>query len=415
MSSSLFRKEAIENNAQRLLGDVLLMRPISFWIYTVTVLLIVIIIATFLAFGTFSRREMVSGYLIPDKGLVRVFAPSNGVIDQQYTNDGQQVRKGENLLEIATERGTLDSVSIQEQLLGRLLEQKINLSQRINDEESVFVSERNRLLITLGNTHHEYDQLQQQIESQQSEVKISQKLLGKYKTLRDKGLVSEEELIRKKNDYLNKKTNLDATKRLLITKRTEIANTQKQSEQLPLRKSNRLQELQSQYAQLEERIIELKSSSSYIVKAPVNGRVTAAQMSIGQNVFSTKPILTIIPEGTQLYAELFLPSRAIGFVKKGQRVLMQYDAFPYQRYGLYEGEVVQIAETVMSPLEAAIPLVTQEPVYRIKVQLDQQTINAYGKVMLLQSGMSVSASIILEERSLGQWLLEPIYSLKGKL
>ncbi len=415
MSSSLFRKEAIENNTQRLLGDVLLLRPLSFWVYTLAILIIVSVVGILLVFGTFARREMVTGYLIPDKGVVRVYAPFNGVIDQHYITDGQQVTKGENLFEIVTERGTKDSVSIQQQLLNRLLEQKNNLAQRINDEKGVFDSENNRLSITLGNTNSEYDQLRQQIQSQQEEVSLSNELLEKYKTLKNKGLISEEELFRKKNDYFNKKASLDAAKRLLITKRTEITNTQKQSEQLPLRKSNRLQELQNQYAQLEERIIELKNSSSYTVKAPVNGRVTAAQMTIGQSVFSTKPVLTIIPENTQLYAELFLPSRAIGFVKKDQKVLLRYDAFPYQRYGLYEGTVIQIAETVINPTEASIPLPIQEPVYRIKVALDQQTINAYGKEMLLQSGMSVAADIILEERSLGQWLLEPIYSLKGKL
>ncbi|MEW7278149.1 HlyD family efflux transporter periplasmic adaptor subunit [Aquimarina sp. 2201CG1-2-11] len=415
MSSSLFRKEAIENNTQRLLGDVLLLRPLSFWIYTLAILIIVSVVGILLAFGTFARREMVTGYLIPDKGVVRVYAPFNGVVDQHYITDGQQITKGENLFEIVTERGTKDSLSIQQQLLNRLLEQKNNLEQRIDDEKGVFASENNRLSITLGNTNSEYDQLQQQIKSQQEEVNLSKELLEKYKTLKHKGLISEEELLRKKNDFFTKKTAIDAAKRLLITKRTEITNTQKQSEQLPLRKNNRLQELQNQYAQLEERIIELKNSSSYTVKAPVNGRITAAQMTIGQSVFSTSPILTIIPENTILYAELFLPSRAIGFVKKGQKVLLRYDAFPYQRYGLYEGTVIQIAETVINPTEASIPLPIQEPVYRIKVALDQQTINAYGKEMLLQSGMSVAADIILEERSLGQWLLEPIYSLKGKL
>ncbi len=125
MSSPLFRKEAIQNNTQRLLGDVLLLRPISFWIYTITTLIVVITIGVFLAFGTFARREMVSGYLIAHKGLVRVFAPFNGVIDQHYIKDGQQVIKGENLFEIVTERGTKDSLSIQQQLLHRLLEFKI--------------------------------------------------------------------------------------------------------------------------------------------------------------------------------------------------------------------------------------------------------------------------------------------------
>ncbi|MEW7278565.1 HlyD family efflux transporter periplasmic adaptor subunit [Aquimarina sp. 2201CG1-2-11] len=415
MSTSLFRKEAIENNTQRLLGDVLLVRPISFWIFTITALLIVILVSAFLGFGTFARKEMVTGYLIPDKGVIRVHAPISGTINQRYIDEGQYIKKGENLLEVTTERGTKDSLSIQQQLLYRLLDQKANLEERIADEKGVFDSEESRLSIALGNTNGEYVQLEQQLQSQQQEVALHKTQVKKYTKLREKGLVSEEELIRKRNTYFSIKSTYNAMQRQLINKRTEITNTQKQSEQLPLRKNNRLQELQSQYTQLEERIIELKNSSSYVVKAPISGRVTASQMVIGQQVSTSTGLLTIIPENTELFAELFLPSRAIGFVVKGQQVLVRYDAFPYQRYGLYEGKIVQIAETVIHPNEAAIPIPIQEPVYRIKVALDSQSINAYGKEMPLQSGMSIAADIILEKRTLGEWLLEPIYSLKGKL
>jgi len=415
MSSDLFRKEAIENNTQRLLGSVLLLSPISFWVATLLLTLIVGVIATLLVFGSFARREAVSGYLVPDKGIVWVYPQYNGIINQYYISDGQQINKGDNLVEINTERGTKDSLSVHQQLLNRLLAQKLNLEQRIIDETSVFESENNRLSLTLGNTNSEYQQLLLQQQNQKEQVLLAKSTWEKYQALRKKELVSEDELTLKRNVYFNAKATLNNTKRLLLNKRTEITNTQKQSEQLPLRKSNRLQELQLQHSQLEERIVELKSSHSYMIKAPVNGRVTASQVTIGQQVTSTAPVLTIIPENTILHAELFLPSRAIGFVKKGQQVLIRYDAFPYQRYGLYQGTITQIAEAVINPAQIPIPIPVKEPVYRIKVALQKQNINAYGKKMPLQSGMSVAADIILEERSLGQWLLEPIYSLKGRL
>ncbi|AXT59349.1 HlyD family efflux transporter periplasmic adaptor subunit [Aquimarina sp. AD10] len=415
MSSPLFRKEAIENNTQRLLGDVLLIRPISFWIFTFAMVLLVAIVSLFLVFGKFARRETVAGFLVPDKGVVRVYAPFNGIIDQKHTIDGSKVTKGQNLLEVTTERGSKDSISINQQLIIRLETQKTNLTQRIDDEILVLDSEGNRLSVVLSNHKSEYYQITRQIKSQQEELKLLKEEWDKYIKLMKKGLISEDILNSKRNAYFNSKASLDATKRFRIQKKTEIANTEKQLEQSPLRKNNRLQELQHQYAQLEERLIELKNSRSYIIKAPVNGRVTSSQITIGQNVSPAVPILTIIPENTVMHAELFLPSRAIGFIKKNQEVLMRYDAFPYQRYGLYKGKIIQIAEAVISPNEVIIPIASQEPVYRIKVALDMQAINAYGKRMPLQSGMSVVADIILEERSLGQWLLEPIYSLKGKL
>ena len=116
-----------------------------------------------------------------------------------------------------------------------------------------------------------------------------------------------------------------------------------------------------------------------------------------------------------LYAELYLPSRAIGFVNEGQKVMLRYDAFPYQRYGLYEGTVSSIASAVINPNEASNLIQSQEPVYKVNVELKEQFVTAYNKKMPLQSGMSVNADIILGERSLAEWLLEPIYSLRGKI
>lgn len=415
MSSPLFRKEAIQNNTQRLLGDVLLTRPVSFWIFIIAITLLVIMVGTLLLFGKFARRETVAGYLLPDKGLVKVYAPYNGIIDKKFITEGQQVTKNENLLEITTERGSKDSLSVNQQLINRLLEQKANLKQRLIDESNVLDSENSRVSIKLSNHKSEYYQISQQLDSHQEQLKISKTQWEKYKKLRIKGLISEDALLAKRDNYYRSKATLDATKRLKINKQTEIANAQKELEQSPLRKNTRLQELENQHTQLEERLIELKNRRSYTIKAPVNGRVTSTQINIGKNVSSSVPVLTVIPENTVLHAELFLPSRAIGFVKKNQKVLLRYDAFPYQRYGLYEGRIIQIAQAVINPNEALLPISSQEPVYQIKVALNKQSIDAYGKQMQLQSGMSVAADIILEERSLGQWLLEPIYSLKGKL
>ncbi|WP_158447842.1 HlyD family secretion protein [Aquimarina longa] len=415
MSSSLFRKEAIQSNTQRLLGDVLLIRPMSFWIFIIAITMIVLIVGAFLAFGTFARKEMVTGYLIPDKGVVRVYAPFNGIIEQKHNTDGQKVSKGQNLLEITTERGTKDSISVNQQLINRLEDQIISLQQRIKDETLVLDSEGSRLSAILTNYTSEYYQINQQLQNQKEQTQLAKKQWNIYKGLKLRGLVSDDDLSNKRNIYFSTKASFNATKRMQISKKTEITNTQKQVEQSPFRKNNRLKELQNQYTQLEERLIELKNSRSYTIKAPVNGRITSSQVTIGQQVSSIVPVLTIIPENTTLYAELFLPSRAIGFIKKKQEVLIRYDAFPYQRYGLYQGKVIQIAETVIMPNEIAIPMPIKEPVYRVKVALGEQSINAYGKKIPLQSGMSIAADIILEERSLGEWLLEPIYSLKGKL
>jgi membrane fusion protein len=56
-----------------------------------------------------------------------------------------------------------------------------------------------------------------------------------------------------------------------------------------------------------------------------------------------------------------------------------------------------------------------EPLYRITVQLSAQTVTAYGMSRALQAGMLVDADVLQEKRHLYEWVLEPLYSLTGKL
>ena len=412
--TKLFRKEAIENNAQRLLGDVILLRPISFWVLTITFLVIVVIVLIFLVYGTFARREAVIGFLVPDKGMVRVYAPFSGVVDSKTIIDGQLVQKGDALIKISTQRGLFDDLSVNQQLIGQLNSRQTQLRERIKDEALVFESEKKRLQLSYENLERELYQLSKQMEVQQQQLDLAKGQWQKYQDFKKRDLITEAELVSRNNSYLSAKSNLDVAKRQKIAKQSEKNNIEKQIEQLPLKKNNLLQDLQNTLTQLDERLIELEGSESYAVKASIDGRVTSVQVHPGQTVSPNTSLLTIIPNDTILYAELFLPSRAIGFVREGQKVMLRYDAFPYQRFGLYEGYVEQVAQAVINPSEAGIPLPTLEPVYRVKVSLSSQSVNAYGKKLTLQAGMSISADIILEERSLGEWLLAPIYSLRGK-
>lgn len=67
------------------------------------------------------------------------------------------------------------------------------------------------------------------------------------------------------------------------------------------------------------------------------------------------------------------------------------------------------------PGEVDMPVPIQEPMYRVEVALGQQNIRAYGNNIPLQSGMLLSADIVLEQRSLISWLFEPILSLRGQI
>jgi membrane fusion protein len=118
--------------------------------------------------------------------------------------------------------------------------------------------------------------------------------------------------------------------------------------------------------------------------------------------------LSILPDGSTLRAELFVPTRAAGFVRKGQRVRLLYEAFPYQNFGTYGGRIVQVSRTVLTPADAAGPIELRQPAYRVTVSLDRPDVDAYGEKMPLQPDMLLNADIILDSRALMSWILNPL-------
>jgi hypothetical protein len=181
-------------------------------------------------------------------------------------------------------------------------------------------------------------------------------------------------------------------------------------------------------AEIDRRIgaLDLESAAAaarreIVVSAPEDGVVTAIQTESGGGVNTSVPLLSIIPSGSKLKAQLFAPSRVVGFLRPGQRVLLRYEAFPYQKFGQYEGTVTSVSRSATSPslLSQQVSGLTSlfgsnAPVYEINVALARQSVMAYGKPVPLQPGMQLEADVLIEKRRLIEWVLDPIFTLTGK-
>ena len=94
--------------------------------------------------------------------------------------------------------------------------------------------------------------------------------------------------------------------------------------------------------------------------------------------------------------------------------MLRYDAFPYERFGQYHGRIVDIGRNVWSPGDRVGPLSAKEPVYRVDVGLDKQSVAALDQEFPLRPGMSVNADLLLEKRTLFEWIFEPVIKLKER-
>jgi membrane fusion protein len=152
-----------------------------------------------------------------------------------------------------------------------------------------------------------------------------------------------------------------------------------------------------------------------VIRAPIAGTITNIAVSLGASLAEDALLATVLPKGSGLEAQLLVPTRAAGFVQPGNEVVLRYDAFPFQRFGQYRGSVHNVSRTVWSPGEKVGPMTVREPVYRIDVQLDRQTVAAGGQEIALRPGMMVNADILLEKRTVFEWIFEPVLELRGRL
>ncbi len=414
MTLPLFRQDAIEEQKDRLYGEVLLSQPLSLPIITFSILFVVIVITLLLVYGTYARREAVVGYLVPDKGLVKIYAPLQGILSELHIKEGQKVTKGQTLLTVSTLRANKDGADQGTLVLNKLQQRKSSLQEKIKQEKLLHNSKTETIVLQIAGIERELSQLKVSIGLQQKQLKLSKIKLADMKALLVQGFISENKVKDAEQITLDSELRFKSTQRQQIQLENKLNDFQQEQKQIPLEWLSQLSDLDRNLSDIEQQILEILGRRVYTIRAPISGRLTVLQITEGQTLDIRLPLLAIVPEGTELQAELFLPTRAAGFISQGQKVYLRYGAFPYQHYGLYEGKVNNIAQVILTPNELPIPVPLKEPVYRVKVLLDKQTVTAYGKEFQLQAGMLLGADIVLEERTLGQWLFEPIYGLKGR-
>ena len=74
--------------------------------------------------------------------------------------------------------------------------------------------------------------------------------------------------------------------------------------------------------------------------------------------------------------------------------------------------MAKVSHTILTGNDATGPITLNEPAYRVTVLPERPDIDAYGRKMPLQPGMLLKADVILEQRSLMRWLLDPVLSAR---
>jgi membrane fusion protein len=416
----LFRREAIDyQRYQHDLGEITLLQPFSLKLLTWFLILVVVLIITFLYFSQFSRKQTVSGFLIPASGTMKIFAPREGVVTDLYVKEGQHVEVDQPLFIVTTAEVTADGEDINKIKLSSLLSHKEMLEKQIAAELRASQIEQSRLKALIFSLGTEINDIQGQLTTQQERIKIAEGLVVSVRELLAKGIMSAVEGQRRQDILLEQRQNLVTIQGRLTEKSNKLAETNNALEILPTETARKIQPLHDEIANIEQKRAETKGRSSYVVRASVSGTVGMLAIHKGQSVKPTPAQLEIIPENSPLRAELYVPTRAAGFIEVGQEVRLLYDAFPYQNFGAYQGRIIELSSTVVTKEGLSNqPVIPQEPSYKAIAILERPDVDAPTSAnperkMPLQAGMLLQARIILDRRSLAQWIINPLPDALG--
>jgi membrane fusion protein len=422
--TSLFRPEVLTARQTQYLGTVMLAPRASFRLFTLVALVAAAAIIALLIFGEFTRTARINGWLLPHDGVVRVNARRAGVVQELFVKEGQPVRKGDPLLTLSDDLQSAQLGATQEQITKRLSERRTSLAEERSRQQRLLEQQERALANRVATLRSEEEQIQREIGLQRQRVQIAERAEALHREQHAHGFISEMRLQQVQSDLLDQRARLGAAERSLLAAQRERADVEAERADLPLKFGREVASIDRSISQLEQERAEAEARREIVVIAPQDGTVTAIQALPGATADVSAPLLSIVPPTMRLEAQLYAPSRSIGFVHPGQQVRLRYQAYPYQRFGHYEGIVASVSRAALSPADlppqlAGLPSLTglaagAEPVYRITVELARQTVTAYGAEVALQPGMTLEADVALERRRLFQWVLDPLYAMTGR-
>lgn len=410
----LFRSEAVQAHRPQLFGAVRLATPVSHQIWGLAAVVMTAAIVLWLSLGHYTRREHVIGALVPQEGLLNITARDSGTVAQLDVSEGAHVSTGEALLTISGDRSSVAMGDTGAVVSAQLRSQESQLRATLAGLRPQADTQAKDLRARIGMLRTQLVQIRAQRTLQRKQADTAVDLLKKIGPLHLRGVVSTVAYDQYESQALSLQEQVKELERRRLDTAQQISSLTAQLAQLPLDTAAKANQLRGQLSQLDASLAQNEAQRDTVSRAPVAGTVSAVLIKPGQAVSPGQSLLAIMPEGSVLQAQLLVPSSAIGFVHAGTPVVLHYQAFPYQKFGVQHGTVVAVSRSALTPDQITTLLGQQppsQPMYRVEVKLLSQSIKAYGKQRALLPGMTLEADLLLDRRRMIEWIFEPLYGM----
>lgn len=400
--------------------------------------IIMLLFAVALLWACVGKLDIVAvapGKIVPN-GRTKVIQPSEtAVVHRILVHDGQTVKKGQLLVELDAVGVTEDESKARQALLSAKVDaaRTAALIDALKHDHTPHLGSLtdvppDRLAAAQQQADSEYQSLQaqeqglrDQVRQKQDELRtvnqtvaplseyaaIAQVRVHDYEQLIDKGYVS-------KQDYLTRKQELIDAKKQLATQRSQRVELQSAisgaREQLRATVADARRKLLDEHRKAEDQIEQLTPEVAKAaqrnrfmkLRSPVDGIVAQLAIhTVGGVVTPAQALMQVVPSGRAMEVEATVLNQDIGFVHIGQHVAVKVTSFPYTRYGYLTGTVESISHDAAQDKKLGL-------VFPVHIRLDSTVFDIHGVAVQVTPGMSLNAEIRTGKRSVIDYLLSPL-------
>ena len=417
--------------------------PLAGWMLRLLIGLVAGIVL-WAAFGRLDIVAVADGKLVPSSYLKIVQPAEQGIVKEILVKEGQSVQAGQVLIRMDTVLAAADIRTIQAehdnkrlalrridaQLAGKPLVRRgadsaelfvqveAQYLANVRAYESALAQERSVLdkagndLAAARQTRAKLEQvLPHYIEQERAFEKLTKEGFAGRILYTDK----QRERIEKEQDLRTQEFIIRSSQALIEQSEKKIAQIgadyRRQLQAERVETASQLERLAQEQAKLAHRreLLELRAPQAGVVKdlATHTSGTVAAPGTI---------LMTLVPEGDKMIAEVWLSNQDVGFVRPGQEAKLKLAAFQFQKYGLIQGTVshvnVDATEAPSANTRSDALAGRDRPMgplaFRTLVELSTQELNADGRRYRLQPGMQVSGEIHLGTRTVLEYVLSPV-------
>ncbi len=372
------------------------------------------------------------GSVIPSRRIQVVQNLEGGILRELHVAEGSTVQAGDPVVTLdgTIAESSLDELQAQRQALrasvARLRAEATGqppsypdwLTQDapsvVSDEQSLYEARQADLDSQIASLTSQAQQRQQEVAELrgrltqiQERLALAREELESARPLAEKGLVPRIDMLGYRREVRRLSGEAETVRKSIPRARTATDRARKKIDEVrATHRRDAADELTDKLTELKvvERKIEAREDrvARRVVDSPVDGRVKEIHAStIGGVVKPGADIAEIVPIGDTLLVEARIKPNDIAFIDEGQSAIVKVTAYDYSVYGGLDATVEMVsADTVRTEKGQAF--------YRVHLRTDQANLRKDGETLPIIPGMTVTAEILGDTKTVLDYLMTPI-------